>query len=232
MGAFRWGAKVERILLVEDETRISRFIERSLRARSYDVDLSFTGPDGLSRALTGNYDLVILDLMLPGMNGADLLHELLEQRPEQRILVLSAISEVTMRVQVLDMGALDFLGKPFAISELLARVRARLRSDHVLEPVAKEPFLQVGALRLDLSRRTLEVQDRTIDLTDREFRLLWHLMRRVNQVCSREELLADVWGYTFDPGSNVVDVYVRRLRRKLDTEMIETVRNVGYCLAS
>ena len=221
-----------RILLVEDEARISRFIERSLRARNYDVDLAFTGPDGLSRALTEDYDLVILDLMLPGMNGAELLTALLDHRPEQRVLVLSAMSDVPMRVRVFDMGAVDFLAKPFAISELLVRVRARLRADPVLEPASAEPWLQVGSMRLDLSRRTLEIQDRTIELTDREFRLLWHLMRRVDQVCSREELLADVWGYSFDPGSNVVDVYVRRLRRKLDTEMIETVRNVGYCLAS
>ena len=162
----------------------------------------------------------------------DLLKESPEPRSGDDQLHRWLVGHVPMRVRVFDMGAVDFLGKPFAISELLVRVRARLRAEPVLEPVAAEPWLQVGALRLDLSRRSLVIQDRTIELTDREFRLLWHLMRRVNQVCSREELLADVWGYSFDPGSNVVDVYVRRLRRKLDTEMIETVRNVGYCLAS
>jgi DNA-binding response OmpR family regulator len=223
---------VARILLVEDETRISQFIERSLRARNYIVESVFTGSDGLSRALADSYDLVILDLMLPGMNGSDVLRELLAQRPEQRVLVLSAMADVTMRVQMLDMGAQDFLAKPFAVSELIARVRARLRSERVLEPPQGEQWLNVGDLRLDLTRHTLEASGRNIELTDREFRLLLHLMRRANQVCSREELLADVWGYTFDPGSNVVDVYVRRLRRKLNGEMIETVRNVGYCLAS
>ena len=151
--------------------------------------------------------------MLPGMNGADLLQELLEQRPEQRILVLSAISEVTMRVQVLDMGALDFLGKPFAISELLARVRARLRSDHVLEPVAKEPFLRVGALRLDLSRRTLEVQERS----HRSDGPRVPTALAPDAVGStRSAAVRSCWptcgATTFDPGSNVVDVYVRRLR--------------------
>jgi two-component system, OmpR family, response regulator len=215
-----------RLLVVEDEERIRRLVERALIGQDFEVDVATSGPEGLGLAIARSYDLVILDLMLPGMGGVDVLAQLLQHRPEQRVLVLSALPDIQTRVRVLEMGASDFLVKPFAVAELLARVRVRLRS----LPSAEAPSLDVGDLRLDLSRQTLVSQDRNIPLSQREFRLLAHLMQRVGQVCSREDLLADVWGYGFDPGSNVVDVYVGRLRSKLDNQRIETVRNVGYCL--
>jgi two-component system OmpR family response regulator len=224
---------MEQLLIVEDEDRLGRFIARALRGQGYEVDIARTGPEGLACALAREYDLLLLDLMLPGMGGADVLKELLRHRPDQRVLVLSAIPDVDVRVKVLELGAVDFLAKPFAVAELAARVRTRLR----IEPVAAGPassstenWLEAGGLRLDLRRHVLVLVGRTISLSQREFLLLAHLMQRAGEVCSREELLADVWGYTFDPGSNVVDVYVRRLRTKLDIQRIETVRNVGYCL--
>lgn len=220
-----------RLLVVEDEVRLSRFVERALRAHGFGVDVAGTGTDGLARALDEPYDLVILDLMLPELSGADLLTRLLRERPEQRVLVLSAVPDVETRVRVLDLGAQDFLAKPFAVTELVARVRARLRSEPpAVEAVRASPWLEVGDLRLDLRRQTLVAGERRISLSQREFTLLAHLMQRAGEVCSREELLAHVWGYTFDPGSNVVDVYVRRLRAKIHVQRIETVRNVGYCL--
>ncbi len=217
---------MEQLLVVEDEDRLGRFIARALRGQGYDVDVARTGPEGLACALARQYDLLLLDLMLPGMGGADVLQELLRHRPEQRVLVLSASPDVDVRMKVVELGAVDFLAKPFAVAELAARVRTRLR----IEPVAADNWLEVGALRLDLRRHVLVLVDRTIPLSQREFLLLAHLMQRAGEVCSREELLADVWGYTFDPGGNVVDVHVRRLRSKLEVQRIETVRNVGYCL--
>jgi signal transduction histidine kinase/DNA-binding response OmpR family regulator len=166
--------------------------------------------------------MVVLDPMLPDRSGAEVLAALLARQPNARVFVLSAVPEIGTRVHVLDAGALDFLPKPFVIAELLARLRARLR-----EPLGAgggNRFLQVGNLRLDIQRRTVSVGNQQTALSHREFILLNHLMQRADQVCSREELLADVWGYQFDPGSNVVDVYVRRLRSKLDgLRRIETV---------
>ncbi|MGB9377670.1 MAG: response regulator transcription factor [Mycobacteriales bacterium] len=221
-----------RLLIVEDEQRLSSFLARALRAEAFTVDVAATGPDGLAGALAYPYDLVILDLMLPGMSGSQVLGELLRHRPDQRVLVLSALPDVNVRVRMLEMGALDFLPKPFAITELVARVRARIRTEMIPNRpvVPMHDWLEVGELRLDLRRRALLAHGRTISLSQREFMLLAHLMQHAGEVCSREELLADVWGYSFDPGSNVVDVYVRRLRSKLDNRRIETVRNVGYCL--
>jgi len=221
---------MSRLLVVEDEERVRQLVRRVLESEGYSVDTAATGADGLDQAAARGYGLVVLDLMLPDMSGAEVLAELLGRGLSTRVLVLSAVPEIGQRVHVLDMGALDFLPKPFAIAELLARVRARLR-----EPVlALAPrILQVGDLRLDMQRRMLVAAGRAVPLSQREYVLLHHLMQRAGEVCSREELLNDVWGYRFDPGSNVVDVYVRRLRAKLDaTELIETVRNVGYCLVA
>jgi two-component system, OmpR family, response regulator len=217
---------VARMLVVEDDDRIARLVTRALEADGYAVDRAATGPEGLSSALARDFDLVILDLMLPGMDGAEVLDRLIEQRPEQRVVVLSAVPEIGARVACLEAGAADFVGKPFAVAELLARVRARMRAP---APGGSNPWLSVGPVRLNLRLHRATVGDREISLTLREFMLLQHLMQRVGQACSRAELLADVWGLTFDPGSNVVDVCVRRLRTKLDSpERVETVRNVGY----
>ncbi len=215
-----------RVLVVEDDERIGRLVSRALENDGYLTERAMTGPEGLAAALTGGYDLVVLDLMLPGLGGDQVLERIVDQRPDQRVLVLSAVPEIGTRVAVLEAGAADFLGKPFAVAELLARVRARLRST---SPGAATRWLRAGPVRLDLRRRRAEVNGVDLDLPLREFLLLQHLMARAGQPCSREELLTDVWGLTFDPGSNVVDVYIRRLRGKLDRpERIETVRHVGY----
>ncbi|HEY0451571.1 response regulator transcription factor [Actinophytocola sp.] len=221
---------MSRVLVVDDEERVRRLLHRALESTGYTVDCVGNAAEGLAAVHSGDYDLVVLDLMLPDRAGDDLLVELLADRPDLRVIVLSAVPEIGARVQVLDAGALDFMIKPFVIAELLARIRARLR-DHRQTLTGR--FLQVGDLRLDTQRRTVSMGSQQTSLSHREFLLLNHLMQRANQVCSREELLADVWGYQFDPGSNVVDVYVRRLRSKLDgLRKIETVRNVGYCLSA
>jgi DNA-binding response OmpR family regulator len=220
---------VSRVLVIEDDERLGRLVSRALEGEGYPTERANTGPDGLASALARDFDLIVLDLMLPGMDGRQVLQRLVEERPEQRVLVLSAVPEIGTRVAVLEAGAADFLGKPFAVAELLARVRARLRS---AAPGAAARWLSAGPVRLDLRRRRAEVNGTDMELPAREFLLLQHLMSRAGQACSREELLADVWGLTFDPGSNVVDVYVRRLRGKLDRpDRIETVRHVGYAFA-
>ena len=215
------------VLVVDDEERITRLMRRVFENEGYAVRTAATGAEALSTAGQRDHELVVLDLMLPDMSGAQVLAGLLDADPETRVIVVSAAPEIGRRVQVLEMGAVDFLPKPFAIAELLARVRVRVRGG-ATALVGND--LTAGNLRLDTDRRELQVAGRRVPLSHREYVLLSHLMRRVGQVCSREELLADVWGYTFDPGSNVVDVYVRRLRAKLGLSRIETVRNVGYSL--
>jgi DNA-binding response OmpR family regulator len=218
-----------RVLVVEDDERIGRLVTRALEHDGHVAERVATGQEGLATALARDFDLVILDLMLPGMSGDEVLQRLVGKRPEQRVLVLSAVPEIGTRVAVLEAGAADFVGKPFAVAELLARVHARLRSP---APDAASRWLRAGPIRLDLLRRRAEVNGSDLELPPREFRLLHHLMSRAGQTCSRYELLADVWGLTFDPGSNVVDVNVRRLRAKLDRpDRIETVRHVGYAFA-
>jgi DNA-binding response OmpR family regulator len=164
---------------------------------------------------------------------------MLAERPDRRVLVLSAVTGVEARVGCLEAGAVDFLAKPFALAELLARIRSRLRdpATRTAPPIADDDpaghQLRVGELLLDTRRRMLEVRSERRSLSHREYGLLLHLMQRAGRVCTREELLSEVWGYSFDPGSNIVDVYIRRLRAKLaDSHQIETVRNVGYALAA
>lgn len=215
-----------RVLVVEDDDRIAGLVARALRADGHAVDQVATGPDGLQAALSTTFDLIVLDLMLPGIGGTEVLQEVVKARPEQRVFVLSAVPEIGTRVACLEAGATDFLGKPFAIAELVARVRTRIRAP---APGAQRRWLSIGLITLDLRLHRARVRDRPVDLSFREYLLLRHLMERSGQACSRSELLADVWGMKFDPGSNVVDVCVRRLRTKLDSpERVETVRNVGY----
>ena len=214
-----------RILLVDDEADIVRFVRRALEAEGHEVTTALDGADGLRLALTEQPDLVVLDLLMPGVDGQAVLSGIVAQAPHLRVLILSAAADVESRVSCLERGAVDFLAKPFALRELLMRVRSRLSE----EPTGRaKDSLRVGRLVLDLRHRRLNVGTETCDLSQREFLLLQHLMRRPGAVCSREELLADVWGYDFDPGTNVVDVYVARLRAKLCGEAIRTVRNVGY----
>jgi DNA-binding response OmpR family regulator len=220
-----------RILVIDDEPDLVRFVRRALEAAGHEVTSAYDGAVGLGMALNENPDLVVLDLVMPGVDGRHVLGALRAVRPDVRVLVLSAESDVGARVELLEAGAVDFLGKPFAIRELLARVRARLIAEADLGPVTRD-LLRVGSIILDLQARTLDVEGRLENLSQREFLLLRHLMRSVDRVCSREELLTDVWGYAFDPATNVVDVCVARLRHKLRRDVIRTVRNVGYQLQS
>ena len=218
------------ILVIDDEPDLVRFVARALEADGHQVTTALDGAEGLRRAVAGSPDLVVLDLVMPGVGGRAVLSGLLAIRPDAKVLVLSAEAEVRARIEVLEAGAVDFLAKPFATRELVARVRCRLQrassNDH--DPQT----LSLDGLSLDLRARRLKVDDRVVDLSQREFLLMQHLMRRSNQVCTREELLSEVWGYSFDPATNVVDVCVGRLRQKLRINRIHTVRNVGYELQS
>ncbi|HEX5247117.1 MAG TPA: response regulator transcription factor [Gaiellaceae bacterium] len=220
-----------RILLIEDETRIQAFVRRGLEAEGYGVVTADDGPDGLSLARSGEWDLVVLDLLLPGMNGLRVLQELHRDRPQLPVVILSARGDLRTKLKGFELGATDYVSKPFALDELLARVRVQLR--RTVPPGDDEHVLHAGRVLLDLARRQARVGDLVTDLSDREFRLLHHLLLHVGEVISRERLLADVWGYDFDPGSNVVDVCVRRLRQKLGPDAhIETIRHAGYRLAA
>lgn len=218
-----------RILVVDDEPGILRFTRRALESEGHVVLTAGDGTEGLRLATEHAPDLVILDLVMPGLSGTAVLAALVADSPRRRVMVVSAVGEVQARVRCLDAGAVDFLPKPFDIAELLARVRLRLKGlPDEASSVAEE--LVCGPLRLNLRTRKLSSPTREIDLPQREFALMQHLMRHSGNVCTRAELLAEVWGYVFDPGSNVVDVTVARLRSKLDGLQIETVRNVGYAL--
>ncbi len=219
-----------RILIVEDETRIRGFLARAFEAEGFGVDVVGDGELGLARALAGQYDLVILDLMLPGLSGLDALRELHREKSDLPVLILSARSDLPIKLQSFELGAVDYVAKPFSLDELLARARVALRHATVTDD---GNIIRVGRLELDLARRQALVGDRVADLSDREFRLLHFLMLHVGEVISRERLLSEVWGYDFDPRSNVVDVCVRRLRRRLGPDApIETVRNAGYRAAA
>lgn len=218
---------MSRILVVDDEPRIVHFLSRALEAEGFGVDGAYDGERALELAGAGAYDLVLLDLLLPGLDGLTVLRRLVAKSADCRVLVLSAVTEVDLRVRCLELGAVDYLAKPFALTELLARVRARLRQP---APPALERVLTCGRVRLELMRRVADSGEGPVSLSEREFLLLQHLMRRKGEVCTRERLLGDVWGYTFDPGTNVVDVCVKRLRGKLGSDVIQTVRNVGYVL--
>jgi two-component system, OmpR family, response regulator len=222
---------VATILVIDDEPEMLRFVARALHAEGHEVTTATDGAVGLGLALNHPPDLVILDLVMPGVDGRHVLGALRAVHTHSRILVLSAESDVGARVELLEAGAVDFLGKPFAIRELLARVAARLADAGEHDAPVRE-VLRVGAVALDVHTRELTVDGRSEQLTQREYLLLRHLMQRADHVCSREELLAEVWGYAFDPATNVVDVCVARLRHKLRCDVIRTVRNVGYQLQS
>jgi len=219
-----------KILVIEDEARILSFLARGLEAEGYRVEGASDGRDGLVRAVQEEWDLVLLDLMLPGLDGLDLIDTLHRRRPKLPVLILSARADLPTKLRGFELGASDYVSKPVALDELLARVRVQLRRPH---PDDGGTSLRSGSLVLDLARRQASLGDVVCDLSDREFRLLHHLVLHAGEVISRERLLSEVWGYTFDPGSNVVEVCVRRLRKKLGPESpIETVRHAGYRLAA
>jgi DNA-binding response OmpR family regulator len=217
-----------RILVIEDERTLASFIEQSLHAEGHAVTVCHDGPSGEAAALTGDYALVLLDLTLPGRDGLDVLGAIRAHMPALPVIVLTARAANEQRVQGLDRGANDYVAKPFSFAELLARVRAQLRTPTQPESSA----LAVDGLTMDLRTRRVVRGGREIPLTAREFELLAYLMRHPDQVLSREQILNAVWGYDFDPGSKVLEVYIGYLRRKLagEEDPIETVRNVGYRL--
>jgi two-component system OmpR family response regulator len=218
------------MLVVDDEERICRFVGRALRSAGHEVDVALSGTAALESVRHREYDLVVLDLMLPGIPGREVLRRMLDECPDRKVLVLSAVTDVQARVGCLEGGAVDFLAKPFALAELLARIRSRLRESRPAGAAEgdRDDVLHVGTLRLDTRRRTLDADGVVQSLSHREYVLLLHLMQHAGRVCTREELLSDVWGYSFDPGSNIVDVYIGRLRAKLEPGRIETIRNAGY----
>ncbi|MBZ5740258.1 response regulator transcription factor [Nocardioides mangrovi] len=219
-----------RILIVEDERRIASFVAKGLEAEGHRTTAVADGRDGLDHALSGDYDLVVLDIGLPTMDGFAVLEQLRAQGSTVPVIVLTARDSVGDTVSALEGGADDYMPKPFRFAELMARVRLRLR--HAQDATARpQESLDRGGVRLDVRTRRADVGNRAVDLSAREFALAEMFMRNAGQVLSREQLLDHVWGLDFDPGSNVVDVYVGYLRRKLGAESIETVRGMGYRFA-
>jgi DNA-binding response OmpR family regulator len=215
-----------RILVLEDDLKIAGFIRSGLESEGFLVELVADGRTGLERVLKGGHDLVILDLMLPGIDGFEILERMREEGVQTYVLVLSARGGVEDRVRGLDIGADEYFVKPFSFVELLARVRAMLRRKQ-----ASETSITVGPFRLDLHERTVIRDGRSIDLTPREFQLFLLFMENPDQVLSRAMLAERVWGYHFDTGTNVIDVYVNYLRRKLGhpgERFLVAVRGVGY----
>lgn len=221
-----------RVLVVEDEPGIAKFVQQGLTEAGYAVDLAWDGREGLDYALAADYDVLVLDIMLPKMDGIRLLRELRGRGVKTATLMLTARDTVDNRVEGLDAGADDYLVKPFAFPELLARVRALLRRP----PLQMGTVLQVGGLQMDTAARAVQRNGRLIDLSPREFAVLEYLMRHPNQVLTRTQIGEHVWNFDFYNESNVVDVYVGYLRRKIDQEndvsLIDTVRGVGYRISA
>ena len=220
-----------RVLVAEDDSVIAEFVSQGLREAGYAVDVASTGPDALRKALEGAYDAAVMDVMLPELDGLSVIEQLRAKRKQTPVLILSARHTVDDRVKGLQAGGDDYLTKPFAFAELLARLQALLRrAGGTTEPTR----LVVGDLSLDLLSRKVERAGRAIDLRPREFALLEYLMRHPGRVLSKTMILSHVWGYSFDPGTNVVDVLVSRLRDQVDegfdSKMIHTVRGAGYVL--
>jgi DNA-binding response OmpR family regulator len=217
-----------RILVVEDETRILDFLARGISADGMTVDWAQTGPSAVKRASERRYDLVLLDLVLPQLNGLAVLERIQANRPEVPVIVVSARGDVATKLKAFELGARDYVEKPFSLDELLARMRV-----HLITPLERPSVIKAGRVELDMATREARVGSARALLSDREFRLLGYLAEHAGEAVSRERLLSEVWGYGFDPGSNVVDVCVRRIRRRLDGEsVVETVRNVGYRIPS
>jgi len=221
----------EKILVVEDEVKIARFIELELKHEGYEVDKVHDGRSGLDKILTGEYSLIVLDVMLPELNGLEVLRRV-RRESDVPIILLTARDAVMDKVSGLDAGADDYLTKPFAIEELLARIRVALKKRIVKEQESRK--LSIGGVTLDIDRHEVKVGDEEVELTNREFVLLQTLMENKNIVLNREKLLNDVCGYDYVGETNVIDVYVRYLRTKIDDKykikLIQTVRGAGYVI--
>ena len=221
-----------KLLVIEDEKKIATLLQKGLREQGYAVDLTHDGNEGLTRASSEPYDAIVLVMMLPGRDGLSVLRTLRDRKITTPVMVLTARGEVSERVEGLNTGADDYMAKPFAMDELVARLRALMRR------VTGEniSLYKVGDLAMNLVSREVTRGSRKIELTAREFRLLEYLMRSPGQVLTRTQIIERVWEYHFDPGTNLVDVYIQRLRRKIDdgedVKMIQTVRGVGYCIKS
>jgi two-component system copper resistance phosphate regulon response regulator CusR len=219
---------MNRILIAEDEPRIASFLDKGLRANGFSVLVVDDGADALTLADSDDFDLLVLDVGLPSMDGFAVLRELRARGRRLPVIILTARDSVADTVAGLEGGADDYVPKPFRFDELLARIRVRLRS----EPAPEATLLTVGDAALDLWTRRLAVEGRSVELTAREFALAEMFFRHPGQVLSREQLLSNVWGYDYDPGSNVVEVYIRYLRQKLGESRITTIRGMGYRLDS
>ena len=221
----------EKILLIEDEEKLARMVELELRYEGYEVEKAFDGRTGLDRALSGEHELILLDIMLPALSGMEVLRRL-RRESQVPVIMLPARDTVVDKVSGLDSGADDYITKPFAIEELLARIRAALRKRPAAP--ADAPLLTCGSLVMDVERHTVEVDGRGVELTRREFDLLHYLLENKGKVISRESLLDNVWGFDFVGETNAVDVYIRFLRSKIDEQfgvkLIHTVRGVGYVI--
>jgi DNA-binding response OmpR family regulator len=224
--------KPMRVLIVEDDIGIAQFLQQGLRETGYAVDVVNNGPDGLDQALAVTYDLLIIDIQLPQLDGLNLLKQVRAARVQSPVLLLTARGTVQDRVRGLDAGADDYLVKPFDFTELLARLRALLRRP----PLQTDAVLRVGNLELDTIQRLVRRGDRVIDLSPKEFSLLEYLMRHPNQVLSRTQIAQHVWNFDFYSDFKVIDVYIGYLRRKLEhrqePRLIKTVRGVGYCMST
>ena len=217
---------MSRILIVEDEPRFASFLDKGLSANGYTTKVAADGRTATAVADDDEFDLVVLDLGLPDIDGIEVLRVMRRQGVTLPVIILTARDDTRDKVSGLDAGASDYITKPFSLEELLARVRARLRDESRVEPTV----LETGDLVLDLRTRRATVRGETVALTAREFTMLETFMRHRDQVLSKEQLLSHVWGFDFDPGSNVVEVYVGYLRKKLGGDLIETVRGMGYRL--
>jgi DNA-binding response OmpR family regulator len=219
-----------RVLVVEDERKTASFIRKALQAEGFAADVCYNGDDAWAAAQTTPFDALVLDIMLPGRDGLSLLRQLRERQSTVPVLLLSARGEVGERVEGLNAGADDYLPKPFVIAELVARVRALARRGGD----CRSPVLRVGELTLDTVARLAQRGGRNIELTAREYRLLEFLMRSAGRICGRMAILEKVWDYDFDPGSNLVDVNIMRLREKIDNgfepKLLQTVRGLGYMI--
>src|SRR4051794_18966166 len=223
----RGDLKMGTVLVVDDEERLRGFLTRSFVSEGHAVMTAHNGAAALAILARHDVEMVLLDLVMPQVNGLQVLARLGKREHMPPVIVLSAVTDVSARVKALDAGAVDFVMKPFHTAELVARVRRHLQA----APPSSDSdrYVVAGAVRLDMSRRRAEVGEQAVTLTEREFALLAHLIRRRGDVCGREELLRAVWGLDDAPGSNVIEVCVRRLRRKLSDLPIETVRGSGYC---